>query len=157
MRLGASELGLGLSFAEESDDRQRPGLTAQLLLSDFRAAVYFYGRSNGPVSEYSSNFSFSKSYSVPIGLKLLATTGLAVINDTTKILYESAADKVHDKEESNFNAGFSLGLHWTAIWSDKVYSQLSWESMIFPAGFLGGLFLVTGRKQFLSFTTGFKF
>lgn len=147
------ELTFGISSVEENDDRLRPGIYLGFSKDDISSALYHYGRKFGPFVEKTYFLGIGQKFLFP-GLKQFhAILGLALMREDTTLKFRGA-DTVFDREECRYNGGVFLGLSFREDIMNSWFFEASWNSGVFAAGIAGGLFLATGRKQFVSLALG---
>jgi hypothetical protein len=151
------ELSGGLSAAEEGDDRYRPALEIGLSPTpawDFRG--FYYGRSFGPITESTGIVAANKRFNPFNSTMLAAEIGLAILNESTAVVYKAPEDSPMNISESRWNVGVFTGLYLTFFSAGPLFANASWESAIVPAGVSGGIFLANGRKQFFGAQLGVR-
>ena len=98
--------------------------------------------------------SFFKSFDIHKNYNLIGRFGLATQFKSLKLRYNSEADKVFDDKEGRFNAGAMFGASWQIINKKYLYCELSWDSLLYPAGLIGGLLLSTGVHNIIGLSLG---
>lgn len=159
-RLKGQELGinLGLSTVEEGDDGQRPAVLVGGYYDTYYFRAFYFGRTFGPVRERNLTLNINRTFAFSPLANVYWSVGGALVRDSTLIQFEREDLAEINKKEINYNLGASLGVYWQVpqnyIPTNKIKLRLCWESSVFPAGIVGGLFLSTGRRQFLSLEVG---
>lgn len=149
-------LGLGVALVEEGDDRFRPALSIEALLSP--AALLkttLYGRNHPAFTERS--VLFSAAWKLELEAFSWMSTHLMLGGS---LLYEQLTFRGDTAEwnransvggDTQWNLGVYSGLQLSYAWSERWAVSASWESHLYPAG-LSSLFLVFARKQSLGCT-----
>lgn len=146
---------VGLLLVEESDDRPRPGIMLQLGDKNYESRFFYYARTFGPVVEHSWLLTFANNFPLPIMKHLFGSMGFVLLQESTYISFASR-DRDFNTREDRFNLGGYLGLHWTYQYWNRWFLQFGWDASLFPAGTTGGILLATGRKQLITFSTGYR-
>ena len=149
------EAGLGLIAMEEGDDRHHPGIFLRTSHDIYDGRLCYYSRRFGPVFQSVTLVAFAGSLPVPVLPWLTARAGVAVLRETTVITYKPIHDGFN-RSERHYNAGLVLGLRASGHIGSYFYFEGGWDSHLFPAGLIGGLFLATGRKQVIYFGSGVR-
>lgn len=151
----AFDLGAGIAAAEEGDGRFRPATTLAYSPNQaYDGKFFYYGRTFGPVSESTGLLTVNQR-AYPFGNPAIAIDlGIAILNETTKVVFNDEAYKDQSISESRWNGGLFTGFYWRIGTKSPFFVDFGWEAGIFPAGASGGLFLATGRKQFFSAQVG---
>ncbi len=150
----AMHLQAGLALMDEGDDRIRGGLQVQAGMDPWVGRFYYFERSFGPVTQRTQLLALAYSIGFP-GLPMLSVElGTAPLLESTTLAYSSAVDQGFARNENQFNLGFFCGVYWRYQDKGPLNFQISWDSALYPAGLTGGLFLATGRKEFLTFAIG---
>ncbi len=146
-----------LAAVDESDDRARPAAMLHLgFTPDYFARAYYYGRQQGAVSEDTQLLAggyrfalFSKTSGLNAGI------GASMMREATTIKAAAlAAGTEDDLTSANYNFGMLFSLNWSPL-SGPIPLNIGWDSHMFLAG-QAGLFLATGRKQFISIGSGVR-
>jgi hypothetical protein len=150
MGAAALELEAGFNATEEGDDRMRPGTTLHLGIDPTTfARAFLLGRTYGPVKEKTTALEIMRRFPVS-GAYLNGAFGLSFVQEQTEIA------KVDDREglsQTYYNAGAAFGMYLELPPNSTFRCGLGWEAHLYPAG-IAGIFLATGRKQFISLTAG---
>lgn len=147
--------GFGLMALEEGDDRYRPGIMVQLSNGAFDTRIYYSSREFGPVFESSGLWSITGGFPVPISSWLFAHTGIAILQENTRIAY-TLNDSSFDKSDTRYNLGMALGLRLKNQLTKDIHFEAGWDAFLFPAGVTGGILLSTGRKQIFYLGSGVR-
>jgi hypothetical protein len=152
------EAAAGFSAVEQGDDHMRPAAMLHLGITPFYSArAYLWGRDFGPVKERTTLLSFNRRVPVFKSNAVVASFGLALMDEMIALEFEDEADSAYNTTEHNYKAGMAIGLSWSLIDTGPLYATVSWDSHLFPAGANGAVFLVTGRKQAVSVAMGVTF
>lgn len=156
----AFELAAGFAVVEEGDDRIRPGVSLHAAFNDFyMTRAYYYGREFGPVREETLLVSASRRFGILKNNLIVANLGACVMNERIALKFD-ATDATQtgvgrNRAEDNYNVGGVFGVALTLPKNTSpVYTSLTWDSHVFPAGLNGGLFLSSGRKQTIAIQLG---
>ena len=152
----AHELHLGMTAADESDDRLRPGLTFGFNYDEsIISQIYLLSRSLGPVSESTQAIAVAKPFPI-FNAKgpLIAAIGGTFIRENTSVKASTdGTDSSDAVDDSSYNLGLFTKVELKLVTLAPVIFHVSWDSHLFLAG-QAGLFLATGRKQFFSLSAG---
>ena len=112
---------------------------------------YFSDRGFGPAYQSTTIFSFQKQVKLDLITKgTSAALGAGFLQDAVQIRRPNGADIDHKAWNlglaTSFTYRFPTPKHWHLL--------LHWDSYLFPAGFSGGLFLVTGRVSVIAASFG---
>ena len=147
--LEANQASVGVSRVESGDDALRPALMASF---QFKKNIFFqaqfYGRRIGPIKEESFLGTVGHNFTLSKNKSFLGSVGCSIQQDKITI---NKYQKIGHRYQ--YNIGLFLGLK--AMITKSPITFISWESHIFPAG-LATIFLVSGRKQFLSVGLGWQ-
>jgi len=138
---------------EQGDDRYLGGATVQALFAPIYMRVNYHQRSFRPVEENTYSFALgrrSELFGIP---QLQLGYGGVFLWENTRVRFPYIADRVFNQNENAYNFGLSLGFFWEQPFWKWGHATLGWEAGIFPAG-QAFIFLVTGRKQYLSAAVG---
>lgn len=156
----AYELAAGFALVEEGDDRVRPGLAVHAALNDmYLARGYYYGREFGPVREETYIIAAGRRFGIFKNNFFIANVGACVMNERITLKFD-AGDATpsgvgQNRGEDNYNIGGVFGVALTLPKGlSPIYTSLTWDSHIFPAGLNGGMFLSSGRKQTIAIQLG---
>lgn len=151
-----SSLTAGLGLLDEGDDRHRFGLVAHSEFKNYGARIGYFNRSFGPVFEDLFLLSLFKSFDIYKDYNLIGRLGLATQFKVLKLRYKTEADKSFDDKEERFNAGAMFGASWQIINKKYLYCELSWDSLLYPAGVVGGILFSTGVHNIIGLSLGVK-
>jgi hypothetical protein len=154
--VAAWELRAGLSAMEEGDDRLRGGLLLHFEQKNWDLRLFNFSRAYGPVVQTTRQLSIDRAYSLPFFASLSGIVGGAFLQQITDIRYHDAQVDAFDAYDNDYNIGFNTGLIWKYKTKGAHTFAVSWQSTLFMAG-QAFIFLVTGRKQFLSVESGMEF
>ncbi len=158
----AFDLGLGIAAVEQGDDSQRPAVVINAGTNFYAVRAYAYGRDYGPVSERTYSLSLLRRFGILASKDIEATLGMVIMNEQISLNYtsdqeavaEAAQKKAISSTENNYNIGAAMGIYYRILRTPLDVS-LGWEAHLFPAGVQGGILLSTGRKQYLSLSSGY--
>jgi hypothetical protein len=145
------EMRGGLSLMEEGDDRLRGGVVLESGARTYEAKLFYFYRAFGPVEQNTLELAFDKTFPVPFLSNLYGAVGLALLRERSFIDYQNPT--LTNKEDVFYNVGLHTGVFWKFKSNGPLNFFITWQSSIFPAG-VGGIFLATGRKQFITFESG---
>lgn len=146
----AMEIGAGATAMEEGDDRMRPGTSLHLGFNPTTfARAFLLGRSFGPVKERTTAIEVMRRFPM-VAPYLNGAFGLSALQESTEV---KGVDARAGKSQTFYNAGGAFGIYLETPPSSTLSCSLGWESHLYPAG-IAGVFLATGRKQFISLTAG---
>lgn len=145
------QVGVGLTLLEEGDDRMRRGLWTNIEKDDRYAKLYYSYRSFGPVEEETYLLALDQSYPLPYLRRVFFHVGGALLSEKTRIYYSDLAPSSSaQRSDTRYNIGLTTGLQMRFRLSRYYNLKVAWETALFPAGLFAGLFLASGRKQFIS-------
>ena len=150
----AGDVGIGIAVMEEGDDRQRGGWSLYAETPWFFAQGFFFKRSFGPITEDTALVAPSQQVGIPMLRELSLVFGGAALRERTQIDYKAQKDQSFNTVETRYNFGLWTGLRYLFRTSRKLTITGSWETALFPAGIVPGLFLATGRKQLITLAIG---
>ncbi len=155
----AWELRAGLGAMEEGDDRLRSSFLLHAEKGSFASQMIYAHRSFSSVVENTFLLSFDKYILIPSSLfsnRLSVLVGAGVLREDSQISYKKEEDKAYNLFEKRYNFGLHTGISWKYVGSGPLHFAITWQSALFPAGALGGILLVTGRKQFMTIESGIE-
>ena len=151
----AQQFAAGIGAVEQGDDRFRPAANIHVgFMESWYSQLHLWGRDFGPVKERSYLLGVYRRIGLHALEELQAIAGIAALLEETSLEYNNSEDE--DRSDSRTNFGAAFGLLYDLPFDGPLYVNFAWQSHIFPAGFLGGLFLASGRKQTLSLTVGYQ-
>lgn len=140
----------GVAIVEEGDNTLNTGHSLRILHDDVQLSMFYYNDFFGPVSMHSAVVGANKQFQLG-SMPIFAGIGAGILVD-----YIAIETATFTKHEVEYHAGVFPGLYWRGKWTDRIVWELGWESGLFPAGIVGGIFLATGRRHFLTFAVGVK-
>ncbi len=141
--------GFGMALGEESDDRRRPTFVGNLDTGAYTGKFYYFGRTSTVVKESSFTIAGLQHFKIPSAPAYLSGgVGLTLLRDSVTISANDGTNSMNETE-SKYNIGVLLGVYAERK-VGTVTLKAGWESHVYPAGPYASIFLVTGRRQFLS-------
>lgn len=147
-------LQAGISALEEGDDRYRPGILLHAGYLEYSARYSYFEQSFGPVRQRTHILNVTRSFSIPEFDIVAIRLGLSPLLEHTRIQFPFEKDESFNRNEFAWNLGACLGVFWELKESNGFRIQAAWDISLYPAGFLGGILLATGRKQLISISAG---
>ena len=147
------EVGGIMAAADEGDDRIRPAAGLHLGINDrWMGRMFYYGRSNGPVTE--STMAVGGGYRYPVFKHFRGNAGLSILMEQTEIYFSDYPEESGVVRQWNFGGAF--GVSYDVQKFKPLYLSFGLDMHVYFGG-TAGLYLTVARKQFLSMAAGVQF